>query len=31
VAAERVGARLAVVPRALMLQIDEALRLHVVL
>ena len=31
VAAERVGARLAVVPRALMLQIDEALRLHLAL
>ena len=28
VAVERVGARLGVVPRAIMLQIDEALRLH---
>jgi mRNA-degrading endonuclease toxin of MazEF toxin-antitoxin module len=28
VAVERVGARLGVVPPALMLQIDEALRLH---
>jgi mRNA interferase MazF len=31
VAVERVGARLGVVPRALMLQIDEALRLHLAL
>jgi mRNA interferase MazF len=28
VAVERVGARLGVVPRAIMLQLDEALRLH---
>ena len=28
VAVERVGARLGVVPRAIMLQVDEALRLH---
>jgi len=31
VAVERVGARLGVVPRAIMLQIDEALRLHLAL
>ena len=31
VAVERVGVRLGVVPRALMLQIDEALRLHLAL
>ena len=31
VAVERVGARLGVVPHALMLQIDEALRLHLAL
>lgn len=31
VAVERVGARLGVVPRALMLQLDEALRLHLAL
>jgi mRNA interferase MazF len=31
VAVERVGARLGVVPRALMLEIDEALRLHLAL
>ena len=31
VAVERVGARLGVVPRSLMLQIDEALRLHLAL
>lgn len=31
VAVERVGARLGAVPRAIMLQIDEALRLHLAL
>jgi mRNA interferase MazF len=31
IAVERVGARLGIVPRALMLQIDEALRLHLAL
>ena len=31
VALERVGARMGVVPRAIMLQIDEALRLHLAL
>jgi mRNA interferase MazF len=31
VAVERVGARMGVVPNALMLEIDEALRLHLVL
>ena len=31
VAVERVGARMGVVPRSLMLQIDEALRLHLAL
>lgn len=31
VAVERVGARLGTVPRALMLQLDEALRLHLAL
>ena len=31
VAVERIGARLGVVPGAIMLQIDEALRLHLAL
>ena len=31
VAVERVGARLGVVPRSIMLQLDEALRLHLAL